>query len=233
VSTSPAARRPPPRETLPETGVAERVAERIRDDIRHGRLAPGQRLTEAELAERLDASRSPIREALRRLEADGVLSFEKHRGVSVRKLSRDDFVHLLEVREVLEGLAGRLVAGMPGAVRAIAELGRLFGKMAVAVRRGDVERYNLSLYIDFHSRLITAGENPVLLRQWQQLQLDVLREQFRPIIDLPLVKVAHREHADLVAALEAHDPQRAEAAARQHIAHFTEHIRRLPDRTFT
>jgi DNA-binding GntR family transcriptional regulator len=223
-------RQPVPASHAP--GVAERVAERIRDDIRHGRLSPGQRLTEAELAARLDASRSPIREALRRLEADAILTFEKHRGVSVRRLTRDDFVHLLEVRGALEALAAGLLVQSRRGKRAIAALGRLFEQMETAVRRGDLERYNLSLYIRFHTLLIEASQNPVLLRQWQQLNLDVLREQFRPIVDLELVKIAHREHAVLLAALQAQDAERAERAARQHIAHFTEHIRRLPDRAF-
>jgi DNA-binding GntR family transcriptional regulator len=220
------------RDIAPEAGVAERVADRIREDVRQGRLAPGQRLTEAELTQQLKASRGPVREALRRLEVDGILTFEKHRGVSVRRLTRDDFVHLLEVREVLEALAARLLAQSRRGGTAIAELGRIFKLMETAVKRGELERYNLTLYIQFHSLLVTSSDNPVLVRQWQHLNLDVLRQQFRPIIDLDLVRVAHREHAELVDALVARDAARAERAAQAHIAHFTEHIRRLPDRAF-
>lgn len=228
----PVAARKPGSPATPGSGVAERVAERIRENIRQGRLAPGQRLTEAELTRKFKASRGPVREALRRLEVDGILSFEKHRGVSVRRLARDDFVQLLEVREVLEALAARLLAQSRAGGPAIAELDRIFRLMETAVKRGELERYSLTLYIQFHSLLMNSSENPVLVRQWQHLNLDVLRQQFRPIIDLDLVRVAHREHAELVAALIARDARRAEAAAQAHIAHFTEHIRRLPDRAF-
>jgi DNA-binding GntR family transcriptional regulator len=180
----------------------------------------------------MKASRGPVREALRRLEVDGILTFEKHRGVSVRRLTRDDCVHLLEVREVLEALAARLLAQSRTGGPAISELAQIFKQMETAVKRGELERYNLTLYIRFHSLLVNSSENPVLVRQWEYLNLDALRLQFRPIIDLDLVRVAHREHADLLASLVARDAGRAERAAQAHIAHFTEHIRRLPDRVF-
>lgn len=212
--------------------VAERVAEEIRDEIRAGRLAPGQRLTEVQIGKLFRASRGPIREALRRLDSEGILSFEKNRGVSVRRLTRDDFVNLLEVREALEAVAARLLAASPGSDKVIAELSKLFRRMQEAVKRGDVEQYNLSLYVAFHSKLVEASNNPVLIEHWHRLHLDVFRAQFRPLVDLHLVRIAHREHAELVAALRGRDAQRAEHAVRRHIAEFTELVRRLPDRLF-
>jgi DNA-binding GntR family transcriptional regulator len=113
------------------------------------------------------------------------------------------------------------------------ELSKIFERMQGAVSRGDVEKYNLSLYVMFHSLLVEASENPVLIEHWHRLHLDVFRTQFRPLVDLNLVRIAHREHADLVAALKTRDGPRAERAARRHISHFTEHVRRLPDRVFT
>jgi DNA-binding GntR family transcriptional regulator len=215
-----------------ETSVAERVADEIKDEIREGRLAPGTRLTEAQIGKQFGASRGPIREALRRLDSEGILTFEKNRGVSVRKLTRDDFVNLLEVREALEAVAARLLATNPRSERTVSELAKLFNKMQTAVKRGDVEQYNLSLYVMFHSQLVESSNNPVLIEHWHRLHLDVFRSQFRPLVDLHLVQIAHREHADLVAALQARDAKKAEQAVRQHIAHFTEHVRRLPDRVF-
>jgi DNA-binding GntR family transcriptional regulator len=212
--------------------VAERVAALISDEVRDGRLAPGQRLTEAKIAKQYGASRGPIREALRRLEAEGILSFEKNCGVSVRMLTREDFVNRLEVRECLEALAARLLASNPHGGQAINDLSGLFARMRLAVRQGDVERYNLTLYVSFHSKLVEASNNPVLIENWHRLHLDVFRQQFRPLVDLNLVRVAHREHAGLVSALRARDAERAERAVRRHIAHFTEHVRALPDRTF-
>lgn len=212
--------------------VAERVAERIREQIRTGRFAPGQHLTEAQLALRFGASRGPIREALRRLEGDGILSFEKNRGARVRRLGRDDFVHFLELREALESLAARLLARQPCAGATIEQLTRLYRRMDRAVKRSELERYNNSLYVPFHSLLIEASGNPLLTEHWRRLNLDVLRQQFRPLVDLELVRRAHREHAELLAALRAREAGHAERAVREHIVHFTEHVRRLPERVF-
>ncbi len=97
-----------PTQAAQDPSVSERIARQIRDDVRDGRLAPGQRVTEAQVTSQFKVSRGPVREALRRLEADGILAFEKNCGVSVRRLTRDDFVYMLEVREALEGLAARL-----------------------------------------------------------------------------------------------------------------------------
>jgi DNA-binding GntR family transcriptional regulator len=223
-SNSPAATHDP--------SAVERVADWIREDIRQGRFSAGQRLTEAELTLRMSASRGPVREALRRLEADGILKFEKHKGVSVRRLTRDDFVNLLEVRESLEGLGARLVASLPTAGPAIRELAKLFEQMKRAADQGDLERYNLGLYIPFHALLVESSGNPVLVRQWHQLNLDVLRQQFRPLIGLDLVRVSQGDHATLVAALVARDAARAERTVRRHIRNFTEHVRGLPAEMF-
>ena len=84
--------------------------ERLLNAIDSGELAPGSRLLEAQLAERLGVSRTPVREALRRLEAQGLVTHEPHRGVVVAELDYDQLGELYAVREVLEGTAARLAA---------------------------------------------------------------------------------------------------------------------------
>jgi DNA-binding GntR family transcriptional regulator len=221
-----------PTKPTPPPSISEKIASQIRADIRDGRLLPGERVTEAQLTSQHKVSRGPVREALRHLETDGILTFEKNRGVSVRRLTRGDFVHMLEVREALEGLAARLLAPMTRGGGAVQQLTALFKRMGKAVAASDLERYNQDLYVRFHSLLVAASENPVLLRQWSQLNLDIFRQQFRPLVNLNLVRVAHEEHQGLLSALHAHDPKQAEECARQHVAHFTEFVRRLPDRLF-
>lgn len=216
----------------PLPSISEKIAAQIRADIRGGRLLPGERVTEARLTSEHKVSRGPVREALRHLETDGILTFQKNRGVSVRRLTRDDFVHILEVREALEGLAARLIAPTSRGGGAVRELTALFKRMGRAVAAGDLERYNQQLYVRFHSLLVAASENPILVRQWSQLNLDIFRQQFRPLVNLNLVRVAHEEHQGLLSALHAHDPKQAEECARQHVAHFTEFVRRLPDQLF-
>jgi len=89
------------------------IYEKIRDDITYRRLVPGERLTEMELSERYNASRSPIREALRQLESEGLLSFQRNKGITVRKLTKKHLEELYESMAVLEGyVAGIAVTKM-------------------------------------------------------------------------------------------------------------------------
>src|SRR5512134_3171820 len=88
--------------------VVEATIEAIKSGIFEGRYAPGQRLIEADLTRELSVSRGPLREALGRLVADGLVEIEPYRGAIVARPSREDVANTLQLREVLEGLAARL-----------------------------------------------------------------------------------------------------------------------------
>ena len=84
------------------------IYERIRDDITYGRLMPGERLTEKKLSDTYDVSRSPIREALRQLQSEGLISFERNKGMEVPKLSIHQVQEIYDIRALLEGYAVRI-----------------------------------------------------------------------------------------------------------------------------
>src|SRR5437868_6797842 len=86
------------------------VYQKLRDAIESGQLKPGQRVMEVEVAEWLDVSRTPVREALRKLEAAGMLAIEPRSGLVVSSISRQAMMELYVMREVLEGTAARLCA---------------------------------------------------------------------------------------------------------------------------
>src|SRR3990172_7199916 len=90
--------------------LSELVYQKMREAIQKGALRPGQRIMEIEVAEWLKVSRTPVREALRRLESDGMLSLEPRTGLVVASLSRQAMLELYVMREVLEGTAARLCA---------------------------------------------------------------------------------------------------------------------------
>ena len=94
------------RRTLQGEGVYDRLCEQIRS----GTIRPGARLTETELAARLGVSRTPVREAIRRLEADGLVDHQPRSGAVVRQLAYPEIMELYEMRTVLEGTAARLSA---------------------------------------------------------------------------------------------------------------------------
>ena len=108
------------------------VVDWVREHIRHGRLVPGQRLVEADIVAATGASRGKVREALRRLESEGLLTIEEFRGASVKRLGRDEVRQIYQARMALEGLAARECA-----LRADAALrARLGADPAGTQRRG-------------------------------------------------------------------------------------------------
>src|ERR1700757_2731392 len=93
---------------LSSVSVVEKIVDAIRSDIKAGRVAPGQRLIESEIRVALGASRPSIRDAMRRLEAEGLVEVEHHKGARVRPLTPADTEHIYQIREALEGVAARL-----------------------------------------------------------------------------------------------------------------------------
>jgi hypothetical protein len=137
-----------------------------------------------------------------------------------------------EVRDALEGLAARTVTRSDVCKRILGPLKSLQTQMQTALSMSELARYN-GLYAQFHLMLIEAAENPFLTRQWQTLNLLEFSYQLLPFITLDLLLASHDEHEALLNAMADGDARRAEACMRRHIAHFTESIRKLPDRRFS
>ncbi|CAN0238885.1 unnamed protein product, partial [Chrysoparadoxa australica] len=114
---------------------------RLLDEIREGRLMPGERLRETELAERVGVSRTPVREAIRQLEADGLVGHVPRIGASVRKLDYAEVMELYEMRAVLEGTAARLAARAASEVE-LQELAALNEQLAGAGTGPEASRLN-------------------------------------------------------------------------------------------
>ena len=102
--------------------LVEMAFQRLRQDIQEGRLPPGARIVEQEIAERLEISRTPVREALRRLEEAGLIMQAPHRGLVVGSLDAQAVSELYEMREALEGAAAEMAA-RPGVVKGMKPLG--------------------------------------------------------------------------------------------------------------
>lgn len=187
----------------------------IRDAILHGRLAPGTRINEVELAQAWSISRTPVRDALRRLEAEGLVEAVLGRGMVVPSLGRADVDELYELREVLEGLAARRAAERATSEFA-ARLNTYLKAYGTALKQGDVDRL-LAVDDDFHTSVAGMSGNGRLERA-----IDTIRVQIHPI-RLRVIGVkgrpakSFREMAKLTAAIRARAAVRAEAAMREHI----------------
>ena len=190
----------------------ELVHLKLLDAIRGGRYAPGDRVREADVAAWLNVSRTPVREAFRRLQADGLLTMEPWRGVIVAQLDQQQLVELYAMRRVLEGTAAGLAA-QHAAPSQIAILTSLADQADNATKPG--ERADLNRI--FHQHIYAAAHNRYLLQA-----LNALRDSMAL---LPSTTYAlegrhantQKEHRQIIDAISRRDTAAAEAAARDHI----------------
>ena len=211
--------------------VVDHIVDTIKDGIRLGQYVPGQRLIEQDFLSTRGFSRGPLREALRRLEAEGVVLLEKNRGAMVRRYSRSDIACLYEVRELLEPEAARLAAGRVAAdakLRARFESSR--GRMRRALKE-TVEEYSRE-NTRFHVLVAEASGNPWLARIIETLQLPVDRLAVFHFVTTGATRSSLGEHEQIIDAVLARDAPRAEKAMRLHLRSSRKMVLGLPDRAF-
>lgn len=201
---------------LRSQSLANVVRQEIERRILEGSLAPGEKLTEAGMAEQLRVSRGPVREAFRSLESAGLLRTEKNRGVFVRELSAFEADELYEVRAGLDALIGGLAAerATPAQVRALRALDR---DMRTTGRTRDVDAY-YPLNIRFHDLLAQFTGNATLLATYRRLvnELHLYRRETlaRGPDSFP---ASASEHHAIVDAIAARDGKRASALLFRHV----------------
>jgi DNA-binding GntR family transcriptional regulator len=185
---------------------------RLLDEIRLGTLAQGARLRETDLADRLGISRTPVREAIRQLEADGLVAHLPRLGATIRSLDYAEVIELYEMRAVLEGTAARLAARAASDIE-LAELAALNGELAVAPAGVQSQELNRQ----FHRTLNAAARNRFLLKSISALQKTLLILGPTTLSDPARAADAVAEHALVLAALQRRDGPAAETAMRAHI----------------
>jgi DNA-binding GntR family transcriptional regulator len=185
---------------------------RLLEDIRSGALAPGARLRETELADRLGISRTPVREAIRQLEADGLVTHLPRQGATIRRLDHAEVVELYEMRAVLEGTAARLAARAASEIE-LAELAALNAELEAAPAGPQAREVNRQ----FHRSLLDAARNRFLLKSVSALQKTLLILGPSTLADPSRAAAAVAEHAAVLTALRARDGAAAEAAMRAHV----------------
>lgn len=185
---------------------------RLLEDIRAGTLLPGMRLRETDLADRLGISRTPVREAIRQLEADGLVIHLPRQGATIRSLDHAEVVELYEMRAVLEGTAARLAARAASDIE-LAELAALNAELAATPAGPQAREVNRQ----FHRSLLDAARNRFLLKSMSALQKTLLILGPTTLADPARAKAAVAEHAAVLAALDARDGAGAEAAMRAHV----------------
>jgi len=199
-------------ESVADLPQGQNAYDRLLEDIRLGALLPGARLREVELAARLGISRTPVREALRRLEADGLVEHLPRQGASLRRLGYAEVMELYEMRAVLEGTAARLAARAASDLE-LHELSEINAAMIASDAPTEIARLNRQL----HTSLINAAKNRYLQSAIGAMARTLLILGQSTLYDPDRSTSAAQEHDLLLRALHARDGERAEELMRAHI----------------
>ena len=186
--------------------------QKLRDALRSGALKPGERIMEVPIAKQLSVSRTPVRDAIRRLEAEGLLAHEPRAGLVVASLDRRAVGELYEMREVLEGTAARLFTRHASEV----EVEHLLELVAMekALRSGEElaahnQRFHAHIHRGAHNRYLEKALQAVNSSLWLLGKSQMLLQH--------RAKSALSEHEELAKAIRKRDPDLAESVARRHV----------------
>lgn len=193
----------------------ELVFEAIREAIIAGKLKPGERLMEVQLAQELGVSRTPVREAIRKLELEGFVLMVPRKGAYVSDLSIKEIASVFEVRRALEGLAAELAAERATADE-IELLERQLVELAECVNTERADRY-VELDTEFHATVYRLSRNERLGQILSLLREQIQRFRTRTLTSPRRRREALQEHRALVEALAIRDTEEARRAAQEHI----------------
>jgi DNA-binding GntR family transcriptional regulator len=192
---------------------SELVYQKLRNAIASGELAPGQRVMELEVAEWLNVSRTPVREALRRLESDGMLEVEPRTGLVVSSITREAMLELYVMREVLESTAARLCTERASEVEIMA-----LEELTKREERAQAD-YEALVRLNrlFHDTIHRAAHNRYLEKSLSAVNDSMCLLGKSQMLIPARAKEARAEHAELFNAIRTRDADGAERIARKHV----------------
>lgn len=206
-----------PGKHLQQTSMRARVAEELRRMIISGELPPRSNLSEVALSETFGVSRTPIREALKQLQIEGLVEVRPRVGTFVTVPSRRELTELFQMKELLEGAAARLLA-CRGNVPEVAQLKANLRAADAAVRAGNAERY-AELVHEFHDLIVAGADNSKLDAHYRTLmnQLAYARLVRTSLSQPGRLQESGTEHHHVVDLILAKDGDGAERVMREHV----------------
>ncbi len=200
----------------------EIVYEELKRQIMIGEIPPGTRMMEVELADDMGVSRTPIREAIRKLEKEGLVSIEPRRGAYASEISIKDMVDVLEVREFLEGMAAGL-ASKRITEEEIEALKHSIDAYRDAVESGATEEIIEEDEI-FHKLIVDCSGNKTLIQMINQVQELALRFRYIYYEDFSRYQNMPNEHQEILDAVLSGDPEVARSVADAHVLRLKEFV---------
>lgn len=193
----------------------EQAIETLRRAITSGELAPGSHVSEIEMAGRLEISRGTLREAMRTLQNEGLLTATSRGRLLVRQMSDRELRDLFDVRAALESLAASTLASSPDLDAVVAQLRSAVDKMAAA--SGPPWEGRMHADMDFHLLMCRLTGNETLIRAWTALAASIQMSIVAAGLDRAVQNMDVPRHLDIVEAIASGDPAAARAAVRDHM----------------
>jgi DNA-binding GntR family transcriptional regulator len=193
----------------------EHIFEHLKRAIIHGDVSAGSRMVETRIAETMGVSRTPVREAIHKLEREGLLTKQPRGGFIVAGLTRDDIEESFGIRAVLEGYAARLATAKhtPAELESLLRQNNLFEKHLKAHDVDALTRANTKL----HDMLYSLSRSPKLIRMIADLKDQILRFRKMILKDITLARASHQDHRDMLAMMKLRKEREVEELVREHI----------------
>ncbi|MBQ9887212.1 MAG: GntR family transcriptional regulator [Lachnospiraceae bacterium] len=196
----------------------DEVFNTLRRAILNGELLPGKRLVEAALANRLGVSRTPVREAIKRLESEGLVRIIDRKGAEVAGITGEQLRDVLEVRLALEELAGELACKRMNQ-KNLVQLKKMNEKFVKMINDESTSAFEIAKAdAQFHSVIYDATNNKRLIQMVKDFSQQMYRYRLEHIKELEDRQVLVREHESIIAAISARDVAMAREAIREHIS---------------
>jgi DNA-binding GntR family transcriptional regulator len=201
---------------LEKTSLREQALSSLRRAITTGQLKPGTHLVETELSEALQISRGTLREAMRQLQQEGLISAGARGRLSVRHLDAKEIRDIFDVRAALESLAARELASRPDRADAAATLRRAVDDMDRWAASNLEDRIEADL--KFHRTMCQLTGNETLLHQWTSLEGSIRMSIMFAGVDRAIKNMDAKRHLEIVDAIESGDGTKATVAVMDHMA---------------
>ena len=191
--------------------LSNKVYTAIKEMVANHRFQPGARLNVEKISKELEVSRTPVWEAVRRLQQEGLLQNIPYRGVFMVEMTLERALELYQVREALEGLAARLAA-LYSNEKILDKMGEILENQIKAVEKGDLLGYSRTDF-DFHGLIHKMSRNAVL-----QEMLESLKTKMQPItVEVrPLLPRLYEDHLEIIDVIRVKDPEKSEKVLRRH-----------------
>jgi DNA-binding GntR family transcriptional regulator len=200
---------------LEKTSLRQQALAALRRAITTGELAPGTHLVETELSEMLQISRGTLREAMRQLQQEGLISAGARGRLSVRHLDAKEIRDIFSVRAALESLAARELCSLKDRAPVLKELRKAIDDMAAAAQDGLEERMETDL--NFHRTMCRLTGNETLLHSWQSLEGNIRMTIMFAGMERAMKNMDVKRHGDIVDAIETGDAAKADQTIYAHM----------------